>query len=133
MKRYSAMLLFQYRADLGNGQSDVMRCCEERLIVLFARNAESALRKAKAHGKESEFNGRSEAGNRVLFEFVGVKDLLLLELHDEQEVWYDIRTLKLPMERRDKILPPEDMLNALYWERRGKKKNPNKSRLDNRP
>ena len=128
MKRYSAMLLFQYRADLGNGQSDVMRRCEERLIVLFARNAESALRKAKAHGKKSEFEGRAEAGNPCLFEFIGVKDLLDLELHDEVEVWYDIRTLNLPMERRDKLLPPEDKLNAIFWERREKtKKNPNKS------
>ena len=122
------MLLFQYRVDLGNGQSDVMRRCEERLIVLFARNAESALRKAKAHGKKSEFDGKAEAGNPLLFEFIGVKDLLDLELHDEAEVWYDIRTLKLPMERRDKLLPPEDKLNAIFWERREKKKkNPNKS------
>lgn len=128
MKRYSAMLLFQYRADLGNGQSDVMRRCEERLIVLFARNAESALRKAKAHGKESEFNGRSEAGNPLLFEFIGVKDLLDLESLDESEVWYDIRTLKLPMERREKLIPPEEELNAIYWERREKKQKPPTSR-----
>ncbi len=121
MKRYSAMLLFQYRADLGNGQSDVMRRCEERLIVLFARNAESALRKAKAYGKESEFDGRAEAGNPLLFEFVGVKDLLELECLDEAEVWYDIKTIKQPMERRDKLIPSEAKLNAIYWERRGKK------------
>lgn len=105
-----------------------MRCCEERLIVLFARNAESALRKAKAHGKKSEFDGKAKAGNPLLFEFVGVKDLLELGGLDEEEVWYDIRTLKLPMERRDKIIPPEEKLNAIFWERDKKQKNPNQGR-----
>jgi hypothetical protein len=116
------MLLFQYREDLGNGKSDVMRCCEERLIVLQARNAESALRKAKAHGKKAEFKGKSSADNPLLFEFVGVKDLLELHFLDENEVWYDIRTLKLPMERRSTLIPPEEELNAIFWERRNKKR-----------
>jgi hypothetical protein len=49
MKRYSAKLFFQHRFDLGDGKSDIMRRCEERLIVLSARNGKSALRKAKAH------------------------------------------------------------------------------------
>jgi hypothetical protein len=122
MKRYSAKLLFQYRADLGKGKSDTMRRCEERLIVLSARNAESALRKAKAHGEKSEFEGTAEAGNPLLFEFVGVVDLLEIDMLEPEEVWFDIYTRKLPMERRDTFIPPEEKLNAIFWEREQKRK-----------
>lgn len=122
MHRYSARLLFQFRADLGNGRSDTMRRCEERIIVLSARNANSALRKAKSYGKGAELVFEAVAGNPIYFEFVGVMDLL--ELGPEcgpEEVWYDIVTRKLPFERRDALLPKESELNAIYWENRDKK------------
>jgi len=115
MKRYSAKLLFQYRADLGAGKSDIMRRCEERLIILPARNAQSALHKAKSHGKRHEFAATAEAGNPILFEFVGVMDLLEIGIEClPEEVWYNISTRKLPMERRNKIIPPEARLNAIH-------------------
>jgi len=126
MKRYSAKLLFQFRADLGKGRSDTIRRCEERIIVLSARGAESALRKAKQYGKRKEFDAEAEAGNPIYFEFIGVTDLL--ELGPEcgpDEVWYDIVLRKLPSERRDKLIPKEGALNAILWERR-QKKIPNK-------
>jgi hypothetical protein len=118
VKRYSAKLLFQHRSDLGDGKSDIMRRCEERLIVLSARDAKSALRKAKAHGGKSEFSGNEEMGNPGFrFEFVGVLDLLEIGIECEpDEVWYDISTRKLPMERRDKLIPPEEKLNAVLLE-----------------
>jgi len=121
MHRYSAKLLFQHRADLGNGHSNTMRRCEERIIVISARNAISALRKAKSYGKSQEFDGVTESGNPFHFEFVGVMDLLKLGLEcDPEEVWYDIVTRKLPSERRDTLLPKESELNAIYWENREK-------------
>jgi len=124
MQRYSAKLLFQYRPDL-KGEADVMRRCEERLIVISARNAASALRKAKAHGKGAEFEATAEAGNSVYFEFVGVMDLLEIGIECEpDEVWYDIYVRKLPMERRDKLIPPEGKLNAIRWERERKENRP---------
>ena len=118
MKRYSAKLLFQHRADYGNGKSDIMRRCEERLIVLSARNAESALRKAKTHGSKAEFSGDEEMGNPDFrFEFIGVMDLLEIGIECEpDEVWYDISIRKLPMEQKEKLIPPEEKLNAIFWE-----------------
>ncbi len=119
MKRYSAKLLFQFRADLGKGHSDTMRRCEERIIAVSARSAESALRKAKSHGKNEESDARAEAGNPILFEFIGVTDLLELGSECEpNEVWYDIVTRKLPSERRKELIPKKEDLNAIAWERR---------------
>jgi hypothetical protein len=127
MKRYSAKLLFQFRADLGKGRSDTMRRCEERIIVLSARGAESALRKAKRYGKCEEFDAEAEAGNPIYFEFIGVTDLLELGTECEpNEVWYDLLTMKLPSERRDELIPKEVALNAIGWERR-QEKTPNKA------
>ena len=40
----------------------------------------------------------------------------LLELGiecDHDEVWYDIRERMLPMEHREKLIPPESELNAI--------------------
>ena len=126
MKRYSVKLLFQFRADLGEGRSHTMRRCEERIIVLPAKGAESALRKAKRHGKNAEFVAKAEAGNPIYFEFIGVTDLLELGIECEpNEVWYDIVTRKLPSERRDKLVPREGDLNAILRERR-QKRVPNK-------
>lgn len=131
MKRYSAKLLFQFRADLGKGRSDTMRRCEERIIVLSARGAESALRKAKRYGKSEEFDAQSEAGNPIYFEFIGVTDLLELGPECEpNEVWYDIVTMKLPSERRDKLIPKEGALNAIGWEHR-QENMPNKAAAPN--
>jgi hypothetical protein len=65
---------------------------------------------AKRHGKESEYSDE----NPVHFEFVGVLDLLRIGVEcEEDEVWYDIVSLKQPMERAKKILPPERKLNTI--------------------
>ena len=121
MKKYSAKLLFQFRADLGGGKSDTMRRCEERIILLSARNAQSALRKAKAHGKRSELEGTAEAGNPILFEFIGVMDMIEVGIECEpEEVWYEYRFRKLPMERKDRFIPPEEELDAIRLERQAR-------------
>jgi len=100
-----------------------MRRCEERIVVITAKNATSALRKAKAYGKREEFDLTAEAGNPIHFEFVGVMDLLELGVESQaDEVWYDIVTRKQPSERRDKLIPQEGQLNAIYWEHRKKDK-----------
>jgi len=129
MLRYSAKMLFQFRADLGEGRSNVMRLCEERIIVIPAKDASSALRKAKAYGKKAElkFEG-SETSYPNYFEFVGITDLLELGIETEpEEVWYDIVTMKQPYERRDKLIPKESQLNAIFQECQ-KKQKPNKQR-----
>lgn len=132
MRRYSAKMLFQFRADLGEGRSNVMRLCEERIIVIPAKDAVSALRKAKAYGKKAELKfEESETSYPNYFEFIGVLDLLELGSECElNEVWYDISTKKLPSERRDELIPQESKLNAIHWERQNNQK-PNKSRHSN--
>lgn len=113
--RYSAKLLFQYRVIVG-GKSNVMRTCEERMVVLRARSARSALARARRRGNAAEFQQINPAGNKVFFEFVGVLDLLRLGPEcEEDEVWYDIKVIKQPKERSKKMIPPERKLNAIYW------------------
>ena len=114
--RYTAKLLFQYRV-LVNGRSNIMRTCEERMVVFPARSARTALSAARRHGKRAEFQQENTAGNTVSFEFVGILDLLQLGPECEKdEVWYDIKVMKQPKERRNKLIPPERNLNAVYWE-----------------
>jgi hypothetical protein len=114
-ERYSAKLLFQYRVVV-RGRSNVMRTCEERMVVLKAKTARAALALAKRRGKTSQFLERNSDGNPVHFEFVGVLDLLCLGPEClEDEVWYDIRSIKKPMERARALIPPERKLNAIYW------------------
>jgi hypothetical protein len=115
MHRYSAKLLFQFRVVV-DGDSGKRRLCEERIIVLAAGSAKSALTKAKRAGTKAEYNYLNAQGNAVYFEFVGILDLL--RLGDEcgpEEVWYDIRERLLPMERRDGLIPPEEQLTAMRY------------------
>jgi hypothetical protein len=111
--RYSAKLLFQFRV-VTNGEPNVMRTCEERIIVFTASTARLALAHAKKRGKSAEHRYSNDAGGLVHFEFVGVLDLLRLGAEcDDDEVWYNITQRKLPKERAAAILPKESELNAL--------------------
>lgn len=116
MIRYAAKLMFQFRVD-ADGDSGKRRTCEERIVVVSARNAASALAKSKRKGCSSEHDCMNSDGNRVFFEFVGVMDLLKLGPEcDPDEVWYDIRERLMPMERRDTFIPAESELNAIRTE-----------------
>jgi hypothetical protein len=113
--RYAAKLLFQYRV-LVDRKPNIMRTCEERMVVFRAKSARNALSAAKRRGKNAQFQQTNPAGNRVFFEFVGVLDLLQLgpECEDD-EVWYEIKVIKQPKERSKKVIPSERKLNAIYW------------------
>jgi Domain of unknown function (DUF4288) len=111
--RFAAKLLFQFRV-VTDGEPNVMRTCEERIVVLHAFTARAALVLAKQRGKRAQYRYSNEIGNVVFFEFVGLMDLLHLGPEcDEDEVWYDITQRKLPMERAAKVLPHESQLSAL--------------------
>ena len=113
MDRYSAKLLFQFRVDV-DGDPGKRRLCEERIVVIEAKTPQAALKKAQRRGKIAEHSYANEEGNPVHFEFIGIMDLLFLGVEcDDDEVWYDIRERMLPMERRDKLIPPEAELNAI--------------------
>ncbi|UJB19070.1 MULTISPECIES: DUF4288 domain-containing protein [Lysobacter] len=111
--RYSAKLLFQFRVVV-QGDSGIMRTCEERIIVFRAPGARRALAEAKRRGRKAQHDYRNSDGNRVFFEFVGVMDLLSLGPEcDDEEVWYDIVVRKQPMERAAQLLPDESELSAI--------------------
>jgi len=112
-KRYAAKLLFQFRV----GEGGKMRMCEERIVVFQTSSAKRALRQAKRRGRESQSQYRSGEGEKVRIEFVGVMALLHLGIEcDEDEVWYEIRDRLMPMERREKLIPKETELDAIFWE-----------------
>ncbi|MCE5269419.1 MAG: DUF4288 domain-containing protein [Planctomycetaceae bacterium] len=113
MNRYAAKLLFQFRVVV-NGDSGKRRLCEERIVILNARSAKSALTKAQREGKRAEHHYENSERNPVFFEFVGVMELLHLGSEcDRNEVWYDLRECLSPMERRHLMIPPESELNAI--------------------
>lgn len=121
-ERYAAMLLFQYRVII-DGQSNRRRICEKRLILLNAPNGRAALKAAKRRGREAQFNYDNSDGNPVRFEFVGVLDLLHLGCECESdEVWYQICRHQEPMERREKLIPPESQLQAIIEDQNRNKK-----------
>ncbi len=110
MTRFAAKLLFQFRVDV-NGDPGKRRLCEERIINFSARSSRQALQKAKRRGKKGEHSYKNSDGNTVSFEFVGILDLMSLGIEAEaDEVWYDIRERLLPKERRDKIIPDDEVL-----------------------
>ena len=110
MPRFAAKLLFQFRVDVG-GDPGKRRLCEERIINFSARSSREALHKAKRRGKKGEHSYKNSDGNTVSFEFIGIMDLMSLGVEAEaDEVWYDIRERLLPMERRKRIIPADDVL-----------------------
>ena len=114
--RFAAKLLFQYRV-VADGQSNVMRTCEERIVLFEASTARAALKLAKKHGNDAQHRYENGEGGFVHFEFVGVMDLLHLGAEcEEGEVWYEISRRKLPKERAGTILPKEAELNAVRHE-----------------
>ena len=114
---YSAKLLFEFAVLVG-GKPGARRLCEERLILLEAADARSAVREAKRQGRSAQYRYRNGDRNRVLFRFVGILDLVHLGVECQQnEVWYDITERLRPMERRQTILPAEAQLSAVKSER----------------
>ena len=112
--RYAAKLLFQFRVTDHTGLSNVMRTCEERIVLINAPSARKALSLAKRRGNGAQYKYKNDVGSTVNFEFVGVMDLLHLGVEcDQDEVWYNITQRKLPMERAAEILPQESELNAI--------------------
>jgi len=118
-KRYAARLLFQFRVTV-NGKSSTRRVCEERIILFKEASDRRALGYAKSKGRRAENAYRNIDGNPVAFEFVGVRDMIQLGLEcDQDEVWYDIKEMVGPMERRSELIPPDHRLLApQYRERR---------------
>lgn len=110
--RYSAKLLFQFRVMI-DGQPAKLRYVEERIVVFESPTARAALRKARQRGKREQFSYANSDGNPVHFDFIGVSDLIDLGECEEDEVWYEIKKMVCPMERKSKLIPVEDDLDAI--------------------
>jgi hypothetical protein len=123
--RFAARLLFQFRVDIKKCQK--RRTCEERTICFSARSPRAALKYAKRYGEKAQFTYLNTEGLKVHFEFVGITDILRLgEECGPEEVWYDIRQMLQPMERRGTILPAEDFLLEQLEDSSGAGKKPRK-------
>ena len=112
MKRFSAKLLFQYRVEI-EGDSGRFRTVEERIVTTHSPDARSALETFKHAAHEDESSYLNDEGNRVYIEFVGIVDMMELGLVcGESDVWYDIRTMLTPMERKAQLIPDESVMLA---------------------
>lgn len=108
--RYAVKMLFQYRASY-RGEQYKMRTVEERIVVFREISARVAYSKALRYGKRAQFDLVNDHGAKIYFEFVGVLDLEELGIEcDDNEVWYDIKRMKMPMERRKALIPDKSKL-----------------------
>jgi hypothetical protein len=116
---YGAKLLFQWRV-VENGRAKKRRVCEERVVLIRARSPKDALAQARRYGAQASYADPqlSTKGRKTFFEFVGVVDLdrLAATLGTEYplEVWYELRERVQPMERRDKLLVPENRMRSVH-------------------
>jgi hypothetical protein len=114
--RYAAKLLFQFRSE--DDKPGGFRIVEERILLIETETAELAYKAAMQRGKEGESAFKNDEGAKVFVEFVGVTDLMSLgpEVEDD-EVWYDIRQMKDPMQRKSTLVPKKRDLSAICLER----------------
>lgn len=120
LKRYAAKLLFQFRVSI-EGVSNIRRTVEEKIVLVSAPSAKTALNKIKKKAKQDEYDYLNDDGNPVYFEFVGVIDMQHLGIEcSEDEVWYDVKDMLSPMERKDKLIPAEYSLSAIKLETKTK-------------
>lgn len=111
INRYAAKLLFQFRT-LCEGVSNKKRVCEERIVIFMADSPKTALKLAKKRGKDEELSYFDDE-IEVLFEFIGVEELIDLGACSESdEVWSIFYEKIEPMENRNKIIPKDDQLQA---------------------
>ncbi len=118
---YAAKLLFQWRVIAGRKQYK-RRVCEERVILMRARNPREALKRAKQYGATECYTDHRE-GRKIFFEFIGVVDMddMATEFADgPAEVWYELREMLQPKERRGRLLVPERHMRAFEIPKRGR-------------
>ncbi len=112
---YAAKLLFQWRVIAGRKHYR-RRVCEERIILMRARTPAEALSKSKRYGASECFTDHRE-GRKTFFEFIGVVNLddmvMVTDLkEDPAEVWYELREMLRPMERKQRLLVPKRRMRA---------------------
>lgn len=115
MERFAAKLLFQFRFE--DDSPGGFRTVEERIVLIFETNPDAAYASAERRGKEASHNYLNDAGGRVYFEFVGITDLMNLGPEAESdEVWYEVRRMKDPMQRKKDLVPEKAFLDAFKFQ-----------------
>ena len=110
MNKFSVKLLFQFRIDTKKDKAK-MRTCEERIVIFEVTNKETLIDNAIQRGKNSEFDFLNDDDDVVYFEFIGIVDICHLGVEVENdEVWYDIKTLLTPMERKSNLIATKEKL-----------------------
>jgi hypothetical protein len=115
LRRYAAKMLWQFRVSKGV-QSKRKRLCEERIVMFKARGREDAYRKAVRYGKQDQtWWWLDEAKDvKCTVEFIGVLELdelwSYIEKEEFHETWYELKDLWMPMERKEKLVPPKKAL-----------------------
>lgn len=67
---------------------------------------------AKRRGKDGEFSYVDNDVN-VLFEFIGIMELIDLNSVEKDEVWWRLTEKLNPMENKSRFIPDESELDAL--------------------
>jgi len=107
--RYSAKILFQYR--VGAAEDSSFRICEERIITFYGSSPQEAYNTALEKGEINQSNYINDDGVDVYIEFIGIVDLIELgEECEVEDVWYEIKTMLRPKERKSKLIPRREEL-----------------------
>lgn len=110
-KKFAALMLFQFR-NVKKNKVNKKRVCEERIIIFEEDTADSAYRKALKRGKEEETE-YEDSGVKILFEFVGIMEMVELGASfEDDEVWCRLIEKIEPMENKNKLIPKKTHLLA---------------------
>lgn len=113
---YAAKLLFQIRFD--RERKSAYRMAEERILLLQAMNANEAYNSFAKMGKSENRTSINDDGQRYFFEFIGIVDMIHLDIEcQDNEVWYSMKGLKNPMERKKELVPGKKHLAAFKYEK----------------
>ena len=93
MIRYAANILLEYRI---REAPSARPLCEKRIVVFRAAGVRDAIRRAKQRGKRSEYSYPNADGQTVQITFIGLIDVISLQVSDEDEAYYSLRRMAKP-------------------------------------
>lgn len=111
--RFAAQLLFCFH--LGNPERQSKRIlCEQRIAVLEAKSPKMALRRFRRKANEWQYSYVNERGETVRFVFLGIMQLLRLDLLcEDEEVWYFVSEKRITEATLVALVPADEELLAL--------------------
>ena len=115
LNRYAAKMLFQYRFYTEPVVS--YRIVEERIVLITSKSSRDAYNLFTKKGKSYERKFKNDEGEEGRFEFIGIQEMVHLGIEcEDDEVWYSLKKMKLPMERCKKFIPEKSNLSAIRYE-----------------